>query len=163
MVVFSTPHIPIPVVILALVAVYALHRLYYEMTTGARRRRLIRDNGCEDVYLYPHKGIMGKLYGVDVIREMVRSGKEGRMHEASRIRNWSNGRKTLKFNLAGRRVISTIEPEIVKTILSTKFQDYSLGERRKEVFIPIFGHGIFSTDGASWERSRAMVRHLFPM
>lgn len=58
-------------------------------------------------------------------------------------------------------MISTIEPEIIKTILSTKFQDYSLGERRKEVFIPIFGHGIFSTDGASWERSRGMVRPNF--
>jgi cytochrome P450 len=58
-------------------------------------------------------------------------------------------------------VISTIEPENIKTILSTKFPDYSLGTRRKNVFVPIFGHGIFSTDGAAWERSRAMVRPNF--
>lgn len=58
-------------------------------------------------------------------------------------------------------VIATIEPEIVKTILATKFGDFSLGKRREEVFIPIFGHGIFSTNGAAWEKSRAMVRPNF--
>jgi cytochrome P450 len=58
-------------------------------------------------------------------------------------------------------VISTIEPENIKTILATKFQDYSLGNRRKEVFLPVFGHGIFANDGAAWERSRSMVRPNF--
>ena len=58
-------------------------------------------------------------------------------------------------------VISTIEPENVKAILSTKFADFSLGQRRREVFIPVFGHGIFTNDGSAWERSRAMVRPNF--
>jgi cytochrome P450 len=57
--------------------------------------------------------------------------------------------------------MTTIEPENVKTILSTKFGDYSLGRRRKEVFIPFLGHGIFSNDGASWERSRQLIRPNF--
>jgi cytochrome P450 len=29
------------------------------------------------------------------------------------------------------------------------------------VFLPIFGHGIFASDGAAWERSRSMVRPNF--
>lgn len=122
---------------------------------------MIRENGCKEAYKYPHKGILGKLYGLDVIQEMVESGKEGRMHEATRLRNFKNGIKTLKFKIIRTKIISTIEPENVKTILSTKFGDYSLGDRRKQVFIPIFGHGIFDTDGAAWERSRAMVRPNF--
>ncbi|KIX10328.1 uncharacterized protein Z518_01410 [Rhinocladiella mackenziei CBS 650.93] len=157
----SLPHFSIPVIILSLVVIFALRRIWYEMTTGARRHRMIRDHGCQPPYAYPHKGIMGKLWGLDVIKELVRSAKEGNMHEATRLRNWSGGRKTLTFKMLNKWMISTIEPENVKTILSTKFGDYSLGERRKEVFIPIFGHGIFSTDGASWERSRAMVRPNF--
>ncbi|OAL26002.1 hypothetical protein AYO20_10271 [Fonsecaea nubica] len=161
MAIMSIPHLPIPVLLIALVAVYALHRIYYELTTGARRRRMIRDNGCEEVVWYPHKGIMGKLYGVDVIKQMVQSGKEGRMNEATRLRNFSSGRNTLKLRMAKNTVISTIEPEIIKTILSTKFQDYSLGKRRRQVFLPIFGHGIFANDGTAWERSRAMVRPNF--
>ena len=49
----------------------------------------------------------------------------------------------------------------MKTLLSTKFKDYSLGDRRKRTFIPVFGHGIFDTDGAAWERSRALIRPNF--
>ncbi|OAP56739.1 hypothetical protein AYL99_08851 [Fonsecaea erecta] len=157
----SIPHLSLPVLLVALVVAYSLHRIYYELTTGARRRRMVRDHGCEEVVWYPHEGIMGKLFGVDVIKHMVKSGREGRMHEATRLRNFSNGRNTVKVKMARNTVISTIEPEIVKTILSTKFQDYSLGKRRREVFLPIFGHGIFANDGAAWERSRAMVRPNF--
>lgn len=94
---FSIPHIPIPVILLACVALFALQRIYYELTTGARRRRMIRDNGCREVYHYPHKGILGKLYGWDVVKEMVQSGKDGRMHEATRLRNFANGRYTVKL------------------------------------------------------------------
>jgi cytochrome P450 len=45
--------------------------------------------------------------------------------------------------------------------LSTHFKDYALGPRRARVFIPVFGPGIFDTDGAAWERSRAMIRPNF--
>jgi cytochrome P450 len=58
-------------------------------------------------------------------------------------------------------VISTIEPENVKTVLSTNFKDFALGPRRARAFVPVFGHGIFDTDGAAWERSRAMIRPNF--
>lgn len=64
---------------------------------------MIRENGCEPVYQYPHKGIGGKLLGLDVIKEMVKSGKEGRMHEATRLRNFSDGRKTLKVKVLRQR------------------------------------------------------------
>ena len=59
-----------------------------------------RDNGCEEVVWYAHKGIMGKLYGLDLIKDMIKSGKEGRMHEASRMRNFGDGKKTVKVRLA---------------------------------------------------------------
>lgn len=96
----SIPHLPVPVILIAIVAIYAVQRVWYELTTGARRRQMIKDNGCEEVVWYPHKGILGKLYGLDLIREMVKSGKEGRMHEASRLRNFANGRKTIRVRLA---------------------------------------------------------------
>ncbi|OCT54822.1 Cytochrome P450 [Cladophialophora carrionii] len=157
----SMPHVPVAVILIAIVAVYAIQRIYYEMTTGARRRQMIKDNGCEEIPWYPHQGILGKLYGVDRIKDMVAAAKQGRMNEATRIKNFGDGKKTLRLRLASSNIISTIEPESIKTVLSTKFQDYSLGERRKEVFLPVFGHGIFANDGAAWERSRALVRPNF--
>lgn len=96
----SILHIPIPAILIAFVVVYALQRIYYELTTGARRRQMIKDNGCEEVVWYPHKGILGNLYGLDVIKDMIKSGKEGRLHEASRLRNFGDGKKTVKVKLA---------------------------------------------------------------
>jgi cytochrome P450 len=58
-------------------------------------------------------------------------------------------------------VTATIEPENVKTVLSTKFEDFCLGNRRAKTLIPVFGHGIFDTDGPAWERSRALIRPNF--
>jgi hypothetical protein len=100
MAVMSVPHVPLPVILIGIIAVYVLRRLFYEMTTGARRRQMIKDNGCEEVVWYPHKGIMGKLYGLDVIKEMVKSGKDGHMHEATRLRNFANGRNTVMIKFA---------------------------------------------------------------
>ena len=95
----SIPHVPIPVILIAIVALYAIRRIYYELTTGARRRKTIKDNGCEEVVWYRHQGILGKLFGLDYVKAMVEAGKEGRMHEATRIRNWSDGKKTMKVKL----------------------------------------------------------------
>lgn len=58
-------------------------------------------------------------------------------------------------------VIETAEPEIVKTILSTKFDDFALSARRIDAIIPSLGHGIFASNGAAWERSRALIRPNF--
>ena len=90
------------------------------------------------------------------------SGKEGHMHEANRIRNWSNPKiKTQQVRSLRQTTILTIEPENVKTILATKFGDYSLGKGRLKAFQPVFGHGIFDLDGAAWERSRGLIRPNF--
>jgi hypothetical protein len=58
--------------------------------------------------------------------------------------------------LGNEKIADETRPENIKTILSTKFNDYSLGQKRKDTFIPVLGHGIFDTDGAAWERSRAL-------
>jgi len=112
MAVFPVPDVSPPVVIVALVALFALVRIYHEMTTGARRRRMIRENGCEPVYHYPHKGVGGKLLGLDVIKEMVNSVKEGRMHETTRLRNFSNGRKTLKVKILRQRCMAFLLSDV---------------------------------------------------
>lgn len=58
-------------------------------------------------------------------------------------------------------VIHTAEPEIVKTVLSTKFDDFALSQRRINAVAPLLGKGIFASNGAAWERSRAMIRPSF--
>jgi cytochrome P450 len=57
--------------------------------------------------------------------------------------------------------ILTAEPEIVKTMLSTRVDDFALPARRINAIVPSLGHGIFASKGAAWERSRALIRHDF--
>lgn len=102
MAVLSLPTPSPALILLGLVVLFAVYRILFELTTGARRRQIIRENGCQPTYEYPHKGLLGKLYGLDVIKALVKSGKEGRMNEASRLRNYGSGHKTLHFRIARR-------------------------------------------------------------
>ena len=67
---------------------------------------------------------------------------------------------TFEQILLGARGVDTVEPANIEAVLSTQFTDFGLGERRL-VFAPLLGDGIFTQDGKSWERSRALLRPAF--
>ena len=152
---------PLTVVLFATLLAAVLNVIYYQRTTARRRRDLIKQHGCKPAYQYPHKGITGKFFGLDAIGDMVAAAKRGEMLEFARRRNFGTGHKTLKMRSLRNDIIMTIEPENVKTVLATRFPDYDLGSTRRDSFVPLFGHGIFATDGARWERSRALIRPNF--
>ncbi|KAK9379585.1 cytochrome P450 [Kockiozyma suomiensis] len=62
--------------------------------------------------------------------------------------------------ILGRTNVQTMDPENIKTILSTKFADFDLG-RRHDAFFPTLGDGIFTLDGEGWSHSRALLRPQF--
>ncbi|EGW34592.1 uncharacterized protein SPAPADRAFT_134963 [Spathaspora passalidarum NRRL Y-27907] len=68
--------------------------------------------------------------------------------------------ETFQFRIFGKPLISTKDPENIKAILATQFNDFSLG-RRHEIFQPLLGDGIFTLDGEGWKHSRAMLRPQF--
>ena len=67
---------------------------------------------------------------------------------------------TLEHHFLGNKAIGTIEPRNLEAILSSDFEDYSMGERHK-VMLPFFGDGIFTQDGDDWKRSRGLLRPQF--
>ncbi|KAI4939601.1 uncharacterized protein J4E92_000887 [Alternaria infectoria] len=67
---------------------------------------------------------------------------------------------THEQQLLGARGINTVEPRNIEEILSTQFEDFSLGLRPKH-FAPLMGSGIFTQDGAAWSHSRALLRPQF--
>ncbi|ERF72436.1 hypothetical protein EPUS_06065 [Endocarpon pusillum Z07020] len=143
-----------------LVVFVAIKRIYYELTTGAARRAIIKENGCEPVYHWRHQGILGKLLGLDLIQQQIKDDKLGRTFEGVRQRLFAE-RNTVQTTSMGIELIQTAEPEIVKTMLSTKFHDFELAQRRLDAIVPSLGHGIFASNGAAWERSRALIRPSF--
>lgn len=135
----------------------ALYYLYYQLTVGASRRRIIRENGCQPPVKYPH---VDPIMGVDLFVANVKALRENRFLPAMRQRFKTYG-NTFQLNFMGAKVIATVEPENLKTILATKFKEFGLGERRRTYLSPLLGYGIFTTDGAAWQHSREMLRPNF--
>ena len=95
----TTITMPSTLTLLALgAALLLIRRIYWELTVGASRRKMIRDNGCEPPVRYQNKGILGKWFGLDVIQEMMRQAKKGTLHQSGEKRNFE-GQNTIQHRL----------------------------------------------------------------
>lgn len=122
---------------------------------------MIRENGCKPVKLNSeYNNWTETLFGIKVFRESFRAFREHNLLEVSRDRLRRHG-NTIKVHSLGTPMYWTNEPENMKTIMATKFKDWNLPDRRKDAFIPLLGHGIFTTDGAAWHNSRDLLRPNF--
>ena len=76
---------------------------------------------------------------------------------------WSPNKhsKTVAVNLAGQRWIFTADPENIKAVLATQFQDFGKGKEFHEDWKPFLGDSIFTTDGQQWHNSRQLIRPQF--
>ena len=68
---------------------------------------------------------------------------------------------TIEASPSGRRLILTSDPENIKAILATQFQDYGRGKPFYEEWKEFLGESIFATDGDLWHASRQLIRPLF--
>ncbi|KAL5360837.1 cytochrome P450 [Aspergillus floccosus] len=132
--------------------------LFYVLNVLQRKwkqARFAKENRCEAVAL----STKDPLFGIDQLRESIHAAKSHRFLTLMEQRFQRYG-----YTFRGKRFatsfINTCEPLNIKTILSLKFKDYSLGSRI-DTFGPLLGHGIFTADGEHWAQSRAMVRPNF--
>ena len=72
----------------------------------------------------------------------IKAAKEHRLLDRAVNNNRMCG-NTFGNKLFFQRVIVTCEPQNVKTVLSLKFKDYSLGQR-DQTLGPLLGKGIFN-------------------
>lgn len=63
---------------------------------------------------------------------------------------------------AGSWVLITIEPENLKAILATDFEDWPIGGAKKTGLMMTAGaHSIFALNGKEWQHARALIRPSF--
>ncbi|KGR04276.1 cytochrome P450 52A4 [Candida albicans L26] len=67
---------------------------------------------------------------------------------------------TGELRIFGMHLIETKDPENIKAVLATQFNDFSLGTRHGFLY-SLLGDGIFTLDGAGWKHSRSMLRPQF--
>jgi len=69
---------------------------------------------------------------------------------------------TVESTVGGdKRVIFTADPENIKAILTTQFEDYGKGEPFHRDWKEFLGDSIFVTDGEQWHNSRQLIRPMF--
>lgn len=134
------------------------YRIYWETTTGAARRSLAKQHGC-----LPAKSFRSKYFvlGLDIVLSNMRAYREHRLLERWTKTLTSHNAHTLIAKILGQTVFWTDDPENVKTMLATNFDQWSLGQDRIQQMESYLGHGIFTSEGASWKQSRDMLRPCF--
>ena len=122
-----------------------------------RKSKFIIQNGCEEPPSYPHKD---PIFGLDVLLQNLRKRKRHELlpEMASRYQKYGN---TYSIIFRGRRALATIDPENLKTILSTNFTSFDFGTSRNNALRPLLGESIFTSSGPAWQHSRAMLRPKF--
>ncbi|TVY12831.1 Cytochrome P450 monooxygenase fsdH [Lachnellula arida] len=119
------------------------------------RRQFRALNGCQSVTnQYP-----SKWFGINFILDASKSHGERRYLDAL-TDNFRRIGYTHEVRALGGTSIWTVEPENIKAVLTTKFKDFSLGNR-PAVMGPLLGRGVFVTDGEEWSHSRALLRPNF--
>ena len=100
------------------------------------------------------------FFGFHLLYDMLREGLRGTAQEFTRLNMKKLNVHTAFFKLVGKDIILTHDPENIKAILATQFNDFILGSRHECVKITL-GDGIFTLDGTGWKHSRAMLRPQF--
>ncbi|RAH85987.1 n-alkane-inducible cytochrome P450 [Aspergillus japonicus CBS 114.51] len=143
------------ILILAALAITTIHLLSTVHGT-LRRRHHARQYGCRPIARAFNRD---PILGLDTLPSTIRAIRAHRILARGRELFAQYGH-TFTTRELQHRIILTIEPENIKTVLSVNFQDYGL-RHRTEPFRPLLGQGIFNSDGAHWAASRALLRPSF--
>ncbi|KAJ5890297.1 Cytochrome P450 E-class CYP52 [Penicillium tannophilum] len=136
-----------------------LHSVYFTWRHTQKSRKL----GCEEAPLYPSQD----PFGVSTLLETLDAAQEKLLPQLAERRVAFLSRRhdryvsTFRICQAGRENLLTADPKNIQAMLATQFKDFGLGDMRRNVANPVVGHGIFTTDGESWSRSRSLLRPQF--
>ncbi|KAL8658600.1 MAG: hypothetical protein Q9226_000890 [Calogaya cf. arnoldii] len=100
------------------------------------------------------------LFGWTHLVRHKKAAKQRKWLELARERFIRHG-NTIQLKFGFTNIVFTMEPENLKAMLATKFNDWNMPDRRKAVFEPIIGRGIFTSDGDDWHHSRELLRPNF--
>ncbi|KAK6455879.1 cytochrome P450 52A13 (DH-ALK2) [Scheffersomyces xylosifermentans] len=136
------------VIIAGLVAVWGITKYIHVQS-------FIKKHGCK-----PAPKLEGGFLCIPILREVLKSKERGELLDFVYAIFSKMAAKTRQLRLFGVLIVITDEPENMKAMLATQFNDYDLGFRHA-MLSPLLGDGIFTLDGEGWKHSRAMLRPQF--
>ncbi|KAI5952224.1 hypothetical protein CANMA_005067 [Candida margitis] len=113
--------------------------------------------GCQNPPKFRQAGFTGVFGLIEAVKKK----------NAGRLADWGDEQfqyyphHSMYLNVVGLlKIVFTVDPENIKAVLATQFNDFSLGTRHAHL-APLLGDGIFTLDGNGWKDSRAMLRPQF--
>ncbi|KAL8999894.1 MAG: hypothetical protein Q9169_001299 [Polycauliona sp. 2 TL-2023] len=135
----------------------AVYYLYSFLERYQARRHLVSQHGCQPPAKYP---VWDPFFGIDVIYDAVRAAKR-KTFLAEKVSHYNTYGNTHSSRLTSYPVISTIEPENIKAVLTTHFMYFVIGSPRRRAFGPVIANSVLVADGVEWEHSRAFLKPSF--
>lgn len=133
---------------------YLANRLYKSRAFATKAHNL----GCEEPVI--REKFSRWPFGIDVIKRTIEADR-GKFFPPFLQKNAERYGITWRHSILGTSIVFTVDPENVKAILATQFDDFDLGPLRRGPFWPMLGNGIFTQDGHAWKVSRDMMRPQF--
>jgi hypothetical protein len=127
----------------------AVSLTYYIITSFLAARyhaRKAREWGCEPAW--ERKGRLP--LGADLTWEVIQADKKNIVPNYFVDLHKRLGKTTWTQNMLGKYGHVTTDPKNIQAVLATQFNDFELGPIRRSNFFPMFGNGIFTTDGKAW-------------
>lgn len=101
-----------------------------------------------------------KLLGLDLIAAILEARKIGYIGDG--VTEWTTKfGQTIDMRYMGASHIFTLEPQYLKIVLSTGFEDYEKGDVFRDVWQSLFGTGVFNSDAEMWKFHRSITRPFF--
>lgn len=116
-------------------------RIYYT--------RKARSMGCGPPLKRPYK----YPFALDLVYNAIQADKRNSIPEYFNAQFnliCTGNVKTLQQSIFGTPGFFTCDPKNIQAILATQFNDFALGELRRNNFFPLLGNGIFTADGKFW-------------
>lgn len=147
-------------------AIAAACGLYYVYLTALDYLALKKIRVRERTQLPPKVEQSPVKFGIDFYGRVSKAVEENRYLELEMELLEKHG-DTVSISMFGKPMILTREPENIKAMLATQFEDFSLGASRYNSFVPMLGDGIFThmygggESGQPWRHSRSVLRPQF--
>ncbi|KAI5888692.1 cytochrome P450 [Schizophyllum commune H4-8] len=141
----------------AIILVHPLSWFVSSVLTQAKNRRKAAAAGAVIPPLVQSKHPFG-ISHLSTIRNSVRKGLF-----ANVIGLWAKetGSNVFRADIMGDTRYFTLEPDHVKAILATQFEEFEKGPVTFEIGLSLLGRGVFNSDGDMWKFHRTMTRPFF--
>lgn len=137
--------------VVVLIAMLAIHYVYTEI----KYAYLARKWGTKEPF-----NTNNYFLGLDIFWKVRKLRQDGNLSDFQKEHYDHLGVDTFMARVVLKRLLHTMNPENIKAVVSTQFDDFGIGSR-KPLFRPLLGGGVFASDGEQWKHTRAMLKPQF--